>query len=317
MATPLRRHPGNPILTRDDVPYASTCVFNAGVCRWQGRYAMVFRNDYGRWGDPHFDGTNLGLAWSDDGFKWKVEKEPVFAWQTDEILRAYDPRLTVCEGKLYMCFAVDTRHGVCGGIATTDDFQRWEVLSTSTPDNRNMVLFPEKIGDDFVRLERPMPVYSRGRDRFDIWLGKSADLSRWGGFRLVAGVEDFPYANDKIGPGAPPVRTHGGWLCVVHAVDRDEARGKNGWEPTWKKRYHVGLMLLDSDDPSVVRGVLKEPLLSPEAPYETEEGFRTNAVFPTGAVVVDDELRVYYGAADTVMAVASGAVDELVAACLR
>jgi beta-1,4-mannooligosaccharide/beta-1,4-mannosyl-N-acetylglucosamine phosphorylase len=312
----LKRHHDNPILKCSDVPYPSTCVFNAGVTKWQGQYVMVFRNDYGQWGAAHLDGTNLGLATSDDGLHWQVAPKPVFEWHTDEVIRAYDPRLTVIEDKLFMCFAVDTRHGVLGGIATTSDFETWKILCTTTPDNRNMVLFPEKIAGDFVRLERPMPVYSRGRDRFDIWQSRSSDLKRWGDHQLIAGVECFPFANDKIGPGAPPIKTKQGWLCVVHCVDRDESRGKNGWENTWKKRYCAGLMLLDLENPSIVKGIMREPLLVPEKPYELEEGFRTNTIFPTAAILEPTgEVKVYYGAADTVMAVASASVDDLLFAC--
>ena len=65
----------------------------------------------------------------------------------------YDPRLTVIEGRLYICFAVDTKHGVRGGVAVTDDLEHIEILSLSVPDNRNMVLFPERIGGNYVRLE--------------------------------------------------------------------------------------------------------------------------------------------------------------------
>jgi beta-1,4-mannooligosaccharide/beta-1,4-mannosyl-N-acetylglucosamine phosphorylase len=253
----IRRHP-RPVLTRDHVPYPATPVFNAGVCKADGRYAMVFRNDYGRWGDTHFDGTNLGLAWSDDGLKWIVEPRPVWD-QTDpalgraagdEVTRVYDPRLTVIDGVIHICFACDTRHGLRGGIAVTGDLHSFEVKSLSTPDNRNMVLLPEKVGGKFVRLERPMPIYSRGgRDRFDIWMSRSPDLIHWGHSRLVAGVEQFPYANDKIGPAAPPIKTSKGWLTLTHCVDLDAARGKRGWETAWRKRYTAGLMLLALCEP--------------------------------------------------------------------
>ena len=158
----IARHPANPVLTSKDVPFASTLVFNPGVTKFEGRYVMVFRNDYGREGDTHFDGTNMGLAWSADGVHWEVADAPCFDMGSDEIRRAYDPRLIVIDGRCYMCFAVDTRHGVRGGIAVTDDLQHFEVLSLSVPDNRNMVLFPERIGGAYVRLERPFPVYGRG-----------------------------------------------------------------------------------------------------------------------------------------------------------
>lgn len=167
----IRRHPANPILTPADVPYGPAMVFNAGVTKYNGRYVMVFRNDYGDADTGEvapYSTTNLGFATSEDGIRWEVKPVPCWHWHDDEVIRVYDPRLTVIEGKCYMCFAVDTRHGLRGGIAVTEDFERFEVLSLSVPDNRNMVLFPERIGGHYVRLERPFPVYSRGGgDRFD------------------------------------------------------------------------------------------------------------------------------------------------------
>ena len=137
----ITRHPANPLLTYKDVPYPAALVFNAGVTKYQGRYVMVFRNDYGSFEEQRLEGTNLGLAFSDDGVQWEVQPEPCFDLRDDEIRRGYDPRLTVLDGRCYMCFAVDTRHGVRGGIAVTDDFEHFDVLSMSAPDNRNMVLF--------------------------------------------------------------------------------------------------------------------------------------------------------------------------------
>ncbi len=319
----VTRYPGNPVLTSRQVPYDSALVFNAGVIRWKDGYAVAFRNDYGsteaEWaGGGRFKGTNIGLAFSHDGIRWKVEDEPVFSLNDDEILRAYDPRLTVIDGEAYMSFAVDTRHGLRGGIARTDDLRHYEVLSLSVPDNRNMVLFPEKVNGMYLRLERPMPVYSRGgRDRFDIWISESPDLVYWGRSELLAAVEDFPFANDKIGPGAPPIKTDKGWLVFTHAVDRDDARGKNGWEAKWTKRYCAGMMLLDLEDPRKVLGICREPVLAPEAPYECDQGFRTNVIFPTAAILeADGTVKIYYGASDTVIALATAKADELANACL-
>ena len=182
-----------------------------------------------------------------------------------------------------------------------------------------MVLFPEKIGGKFVRLERPMPVYSRGCDRFDIWLSESPDCVYWGKTRFVLGVEDVPYANDKIGPGAPPIKTDAGWLVIYHAVDRDNTRGKNGWEEKWQKRYTVGAMLLDLDEPWRVRGSMRDPLLVPEEYNETVEGMRTNALFPCAAFLEEDgvTMRVYYSASDTVIRMARADVRDVIAACLQ
>lgn len=314
----ITRYPGNPVLSAADVPYPANLVFNAGVVKYQGRYVMVFRNDYGRFHGTLLDGTNLGLAFSDDGIHWQVEPTPCWEWSTDEIVRVYDPRLIELEGQIYMCFAVDTHHGVRGGIATTDDFYHYDVLHMTVPDNRNIVLFPERIGGQYVRLERPFPVYGRSnQERFDIWLSDSPDLVYWGHSDLLLGVEDVPYANLKLGPAAPPVKTDRGWLVLFHAVDFDPSRGKNGWEDSWKKRYTAGIMLLDLEDPRRILGLYREPLLAPEAPYEVSGGFRNNAVFPCGMVLEDDgEVKIYYGAADIVTCLATANIDDLIALCL-
>lgn len=315
----ISRYPHNPVLTGKQVPYASDLVFNAGAIPWQGGYAMVFRNDYGYLGKASFAGTNIGLALSPDGVHWQVEPQPVFSLKDEEIKRAYDPRLTVIDDEIYMTFAVDTGHGLRGGIAHTNDLHHFDVISMSVPDNRNMVLFPQKYRGMYMRLERPMPVYSRrGKDRFDIWWSESPDLIHWGNAHLVAGVEDFPFANDKIGPGAPPVYTEKGWLAVTHTVDIDPERGKNGWEDKWTKRYCAAVILLDRDEPWKMIGHSRAPLLAPEADYETKEGFRTNVIFPTAAIPMPDgTLRIYYGASDTVIALAEAKIDDLIALCLE
>ena len=314
----VHRWPGNPVLSAAVVPYPATLVFNAGVTKFRGRYVMVFRNDYGDEGEKRLDGTNLGLALSDDGIHWTVEPEPCFVMETDEIQRAYDPRLTVIDGRCYMCFAVDTRHGIRGGIAVTDDLDHFDILSLSAPDNRNMVLFPEKIGGRFARLERPFPIYGRGApEAFDIWFSDSADCRYWGNTQLVLGSEQVPWCNSKIGPGAPPVRTASGWLAVFHAVDKDEDRTLGGWRDDWKKRYTVGVMLLDLDDPANVIGMSRVPVLVPEPPYEYEvSGFRGSVIFPGGMILEDNgEVKIYYGAADTVEALATARVEDLIALC--
>ena len=205
---------------------------------------------------------------------------------------------------------------MCGGIATSQDLREFEIKSISVPENRNMVIFPEKINGNYVRLERPMPVYSRDGDVFDMWLSESPDLVYWGKSRLVLGTEDVPYCNDKIGPGAPPIKTDKGWLVLFHSVDVDPERGKNGWEKAWRKRYVIGVALLDLEDPSKVIGMLKKPLIVPEGYYELEEGFRTNAIFPCGAILEDDgTVKIYYGAGDAVVSMAYANIDELIALC--
>ncbi len=327
------RHPGNPVLAASDVPFPATLVFNAGVAKFDGRYVMIFRNDVCE-RDPFKSlETNLGLAESVDGVRWTVHDRPVLTQDDarrlgakfyanrggEMIRRIYDPRITILDGVVHLCFAVDTPHGVRGGIAVTDDFERYEFISMSAPDNRNMVLLPDRIGDRAVRLERPFPVYGRPEaETFDIWIADSTDLIRWGNHDLVLGVEDVPFSNGKIGPGAPPVRTEKGWLTLFHATDVDPSRGKNGWEETWKKRYTVGIMLLDLDNPAKVIGLSRAPLMAPEAPYEVDEGFRTSVLFPGGMILEPDgEVKIYYGAADTVECLATASVDDLLSLVTR
>ncbi len=314
----IKKYSGNPILTKDDMPFESKLVFNAGVAKYNGRYVMIFRNDFGG-ADNDVADTNLGVAYSNDGIRWDVrEKTLVFRnYDENEVVRFYDPRIIIIEGRAYVCFAVEGKHGVMGGIGVTDDFETVDVISVSTPDNRNMVLFPEKVGGLYVRLERPFPMYGRdGIDRFDMWMSKSPDLRFWGETSLVLAVEDVPYANNKIGPASPPVKTDKGWLTLFHAVDKDDSRGKNGWEPFWKKRYCAGIALLDLENPEKVIGMSKVPLIAPETDYECDIGYRQNVIFPGGMILEDSgEVKIYYGAADTVECLATADINDLIKLC--
>ena len=333
-----------PIMTGEDVPYNAQFVYNAGVAKINGKYVMAFRNDHNMSEDQSAFGWGvdrciaIGIAVSDNGIdNWKFMPKPLvnLHWEYGDktpaielsgktfpeypdILRLYDPRIIPIDGTINLCLAMDTIHGLRGCIAklndTLDDF---EIISASVPDNRNMVLFPEKIGGYYLRLERPFPVYSRGKDRFDIWLSKSADLKFWGESKLVLGVEHVPFANDKIGPAAPPVKTKYGWLTTFHAVDKElEGRGQHEWDKPWNKRYTAGIMLLDLEDPSKVIGMCKKPLIVPDRPYEYEYGFRQNVIFPGGMILEDNgEVKIYYGAADSVECVATANIDDLIALC--
>ena len=318
----------NPIITRypeiilsyKDVPYSSALTFNAAAIKRKGQYIMLFRNDYGSFDEQRLDGTNIGLAYSNDGIKWKVEPKPVFSLNTGKYRRVYDPRLTVIDDEIYLCFAVDSLYGVSGGIAkVNDDFTKFDIISISVPDNRNMVLFPEKINDRYVRLERPMPVYGvpqRPNGTFDIWMSYSKDLVYWGDSKVVLSCEDVKFCNNKIGPAAPPIKTEKGWLTLFHSVDLDATRGKNGWEDIWQKRYCVGIMLLDLENPSKVIGISKEPLMVPETKYETEGCFRNNVVFPCAMIKEDNGIvRIYYGAGDTYIMMATARISDLINAC--
>jgi beta-1,4-mannooligosaccharide/beta-1,4-mannosyl-N-acetylglucosamine phosphorylase len=325
----LTRYNGNPVLSAQDVPYEAGLIFNAGVTRFNGKYVMVFRNDYGITPDdfkPYNCGRtkqaprskiNLGIAFSENGLDWQVAEKPLTLMpEAEQVQEVYDPRLTVIDGRCYICFAVNTFYGVRGGIAVTDDFEKFEVLSLTVPDNRNMVLFPEKINGHFMRLERPFPVYSRTEaEAFDIWLSSSPDGYFWGKNKLLLGAEMVPFCNCKIGPGAPPVKTDAGWLTTFHAVEKFPDISFNSWHVGWNKRYYAGLMLLDADNPAKIIGIYNKPLLAPEQPYE-KEGFRGEVIFPGGMILEDSgEVKIYYGAADTVECLAVSHIDDLLKLC--
>lgn len=313
----VTRYQGNPILSAGDIPYPASLVFNAGIAKYRGRYVMAFRDDYETTpGSRRLAGTYIGVADSDDGVHWKARPKPWIEMKTDEISRAYDPRITIIEGRCYLCFAVDTKHGIRGGIAVTDDLDKWEILSMSAPDNRNMVLFPEKIGGKFVRLERPFPIYGRGAgEKFDIWLSDSPDCAYWGNTQLVLGSEQVPWSNAKIGPGAPPVKTPRGWLTLFHAVNFDNSRELPSWHKNWFKTYTIGLMLLDLQQPWIVKGMYRQPLMVPQESYE-RQGYRGDVLFPGGMILEDSgEVKIYYGAADTVECLATAHVDDLLKLC--
>lgn len=314
----IKRYPQNPVLKASDVPYRTDLVLNAGVTKYLGKYVMVFRNDIRLDEYTVSEGINFGLAYSDDGLHWDVQPKPCFDIHDDEILNSYDPRLMVMNGRCYMTFGMDTKHGVRGGIAVTDDFQKFDVISMSAPENRNFVLFTEKYNGRYIRLERPFPIYGRPgyAERFDMWISDSPDLVYWGNSELLLGVEHVPFSNQKIGAGPPPVKTPKGWLTIFHASDFDESRQRRGYEVTWKKRYCAGIMLLGLENPRRIVAMSKNPLLAPEAPYETTGGYRNYVVFPTGMILEDTgEVKIYYGAADTYVCLATADVGELIRLC--
>jgi beta-1,4-mannooligosaccharide/beta-1,4-mannosyl-N-acetylglucosamine phosphorylase len=315
----IHRHPQNPIFTAEDLPYPSALVYNAGVTKYQGQYVMLFRNDYGydeqEKKAPHFQ---IGVAYSDDGISnWRVHPKPILEKEGGkDVLGSYDPRVTVLDGRIYITYAQYTEHGYRGTTAVTDDFEKIEILDRTVPDNRDVVLFPERINDRYMRLERPFPLHSRNKRLYDIWISESPDLVYWGNSELLLCVEDVPYANEKLGAGNPPIRTEWGWLSLFHAVDTDPSRGKNGWEDEWQKRYTAGVMLQDLEDPRKVVAYSKEPLIAPEASYEVE-GFRNNVIFPMGLILEDSgEVKIYYGAADTVQCLATTQLTDLIDFCL-
>jgi predicted GH43/DUF377 family glycosyl hydrolase len=299
----VTRYKGNPILTKDDIPYPVQTVHNAGVTKYNGGYVMLFRShlDTGR--------SIIGLAESDDGFNFTARpkpfmvpgKEPAFAEY--EAFGVEDPRITCLEGSYYITYSAYSQHGVRIGLARTSDFESVERVSLITQaDYRNTVLFPEKIDGRYVKLDRP----HSDINPWSIWISYSPDLRHWGDSRLVMKPVPYHWDEMKIGPGAPPIRTDKGWLSIYHGVF-----------PTMAGHvYRLGVALHKLDDPTEILGVGDRWILQPEDPWEIT-GYVPNVVFTCGAVPEDDgTLKLYWGGADQVMCAGTAVIEELVSLCL-
>ena len=312
----MRRYEHNPLLTAKDVPYPATYVFNAGVARFRDRYVIaprIDKYDDARHTPAEWIGT--GLGWSDDGIHFAIEPELVRVHYKGEVLPwVCDARLTVLEDELYLSFCFENQHSERPGIArwrgTGVDF---DAVTVGVPQQRNMILWPEKVNGLYMRMERPSNQWG---DPFHIWYSFSPDLRYWGDWELLLGCEDVPFANAKIGAGAPPLKTDRGWLLVFHAVDVDSDRVVTvTGNRKWSKRYTAGAALFDLDDPTKLIAITKQPLLVAEAPYETgtPDLWTEFTIFPCGAVLEDDRktLRIYYGAGDTSTNLATTTLPEL------
>ncbi|GAB1403373.1 hypothetical protein MASR1M74_05510 [Lentimicrobium sp.] len=214
-----------------------------------------------------------------------------------------DPRITFIDGQYLITYSAYSRHGVRIGLATTTDWEKVKRVSLITQaDYRNTVIFPEKIDGMYARLDRPHSEISP----WSIWISYSPDLIHWGESKVIMKPEKYHWDEMKIGPGAPPIKTDKGWLNIYHGVF-----------PTMDGSvYRLGVALHDLKDPSKIIGVGDEWILSPEQPYELT-GYVHNVVFTCGAVPEKDHtVKIYWGAADTVMCVGEADIDELVNLCL-
>lgn len=293
------RHEGNPIIGWN--PTKSTArIFNSAVMPYKEGFVGVFRAD-------HKDGkARVHLGWSKDGLKWDIDDEHI-QWK-DEAGKpyqpnyAYDPRLVKIEDTYYIIWCTDFG-GASLGLGMTKDFKEFVRLENPfMPFNRNGVLFPEKINGKYLLLSRPS---DSGHTPFgDVFLSESPDLVYWGRHRRVMtkGGSGW-WQSVKVGAGAVPVRTSEGWLLFYHGVSGT----CNGFV------YSMGAAILDIENPRKVLYRTRDYLLTPEKDYETT-GFVPNVAFPC-ATLQDAEtgrIAIYYGAADTYVAVAYTKVEELI-----
>jgi beta-1,4-mannooligosaccharide/beta-1,4-mannosyl-N-acetylglucosamine phosphorylase len=317
----LLRSPRNPILSRADIPavlpdFADvSSVFNPGAIRFGGRTLLMLRvQSRGR-------RTALVMAESEDGVRFTVAREPVvfrgLERAGEKLHHLYDPRLTRLGDTVYIVFAADTETGCKLGIGSTTDFETFDFIGLgSHPDIRNGVLFPEKMGGRFVRLDRPNRSALEGgvTSGDEIWFSSSADLVTWTPEHVVMGGR-WHYWDERIGSGPPPVRTRQGWLHVYHGIATHFAAASI---------YQVGAVLLDLREPWKVLARSWNNLLEPREPYEMV-GQVPNVVFPGGMVVEEHDaegyalpespVHLYYGAADTCVGLATTTVADLIRAC--
>ena len=247
--------------------------------------------------------SHLRLARSADGIHFEVEPTPALAPATAyESFGVEDPRITVLDGTYWINYTAVSPYGIATALASTRDFRTFERHGVIfPPDNRDVTIFPERIGGRYAALHRPMPF---GIGRPAIWAATSADLLSWGGHRLVADARGGSWEDVKVGGGAVPFRVRAGgrdaWLAVYHGVTGTP------------HVYSLGALLLDGADPARVLARSREPILRPEAAYE-REGFFGGVVFTCGVLAEGDLVRIYYGAADGVTAVADLSLGEILA----
>jgi predicted GH43/DUF377 family glycosyl hydrolase len=299
----MHRWKQNPIITLEDVPYQCNTIFNGTPVKFDGEYLLLLRVE-GQQGYSFFS-----LARSKDGLHFYMEEHPCMLPSEDEAFKIWerdgieDPRLTVVDGQYYIMYTAVGPYGHRIALARTDDFKTFKrIAMVSGPGNKDGVLFPEKIRGMYARLDRPI-----GNDVGSIWISYSPDLINWGRSELVICPRPRYWDSFRIGASVPPIKTDRGWLEIYHGVKMTSAG----------PIYRAGTVMLALDNPDKVVGRCLAPILSPREEYE-RIGDIGNVVFAGGAIVEPDgEVKLYYGAADTSICVATVHIDELVDSCIQ
>jgi beta-1,4-mannooligosaccharide/beta-1,4-mannosyl-N-acetylglucosamine phosphorylase len=295
----LWRYDGNPLTGHRPAPGVAA-IYNSAVIPYGDAFLGVFR------GDRTTGMPTLFLGRSADGIAWTFDSTPIPLQGDNPHVGiheyAYDPRIAPLEGR-YIVMWCNGYHGPTIGMAETRDFKSFRPMENAfLPYNRNGVLFPRKIRGHYAMLSRPSDT---GHTPFgDIFYSQSPDLTYWGHHRHVMSKGVNWWQGVKIGPGPIPIETPEGWLMIYHGV----CGTCNGFV------YRMGVALLDLDEPWKVLHRADGHIFGPEMPYETT-GQVPNVTFPCAVLCepTSDRIAVYYGAADTCIALAFGHLDELVA----
>lgn len=244
--------------------------------------------------------SHLRIARSRDGRTFRFDPHPaIFPATPYEAYGCEDARITRLEGRYWITYTAVSSRGVAVALASTEDFRTFERHGLILPPyNKDVCLFPEKVGGRYVCRHRPFK--SEFNDAC-IWTAYSPDLLSWGSHEMTLAPRPDTWEGERVGCGGPPIRTEQGWLDLHHAADP-------------AGRYCLGAMLTDLEEPHRLIARSSRPVLEPEADYELKGVFH-NVVFSNGMIVEDDgTLTVFYGAADRICAGAVTTVDEMVAA---
>ncbi len=293
------RHPGNPLLSPERWPYRINAVMNAGATRVGDETVLLCRVEDRR-GFSH-----LTCARSRDGASnWVVDDHPALAHDSshsEEEWGLEDPRVTYVDEleRWIVTYTAFGREGPGVSLAETTDFKTFERLGmVMSPEDKNAVLLPRRIGGDWVLFHRPTSMHGA-----DVWLSRSTDLKSWRSPERVLGRREGGWWDSaRVGMGPPPLETEHGWLVVYHGV-RETVAGS---------LYRAGLALLDLEQPAHVLRRSDEWVLGPAMDYEVS-GDVPGVVFPCGLVYQReaDKLFLYYGAADTRVGLATASCSEV------
>ena len=295
----LWRYSKNPVIGWNPTP-STARIYNSAVLPYKDGFVGVFRAD-------HKNGRAfLHFGTSKDGFNFEID-DNVIPWQDENgnpapVSYSYDPRLVKIDDWYYITWC-DDMHGASIGLGKTKDFKTWIRLPNPLmPFNRNGVLFPRKINGYYYLLSRPS---DSGHTPFgDIFVSESSDMIYWGKHKHVMGKGGQGWwQGTKIGAGPVPVETTEGWLLFYHGVSGT----CNGFV------YSFSAVILDINDPSIVKYRCGDYMITPEELYETT-GFVPNVCFPCQNIydAESGKIAIYYGAADTYTAIAFGYVDEII-----
>lgn len=297
------RHPGNPIIKPEDLPYLANSVFNAGATQTPEGILLLMRVEDRR-GISH-----LTIARSRDGISgWQIEEKPALIPEPEdypeEIWGIEDPRITWLEeeGLWAVLYTSFSQAGPLVSLLTTPDFKTFKRLgAVLAPENKDAALFPVRFQGRWLMLHRPVTANPEGGAH--IWTASSENLRDWGNHRILLPARQGSWWDaNKIGTCTPPLKTKDGWLLLYHGV-KGTVSGSI---------YRLGMVLLDLDYPEKVLGRCSQWVMAPQMEYEMY-GDVNHVVFPCGWVARGDELLLYYGCADSCISLARASISELLA----